>query len=66
MAIKVVLPQLAETEGFEERFRREARLVTSLRHPHIVQLYDFDVVDGRAYMVMEYLDGARWLIGCRP
>ncbi len=57
VAIKVVLPQLAETQGFEERFRREARLVASLRHPHIVQLYDFDVVDGRAYMVMEYLDG---------
>lgn len=57
VAIKVVLPQLAEAPGFEERFRREARLIASLRHPHIVQLYDFDVIDGRAYMVMEYLDG---------
>lgn len=57
VAIKVMLPQLAESAGFEERFRREARLVASLRHPHIVQLYDFDIVDGRAFMVMEYLDG---------
>ncbi len=57
VAIKVMLPQLAESEGFEERFRREARLVASLRHPHIVQLYDFDLVEGRAFMVMEYLEG---------
>ncbi|MCW5860841.1 MAG: serine/threonine protein kinase, partial [Caldilineales bacterium] len=57
VAIKVILPQLAESEGFEERFRREARLVASLRHPHIVQLYDFDFVEGRAFMVMEYLEG---------
>lgn len=57
VAIKVILPQLAEAAGFEERFRREARLVASLRHPHIVQLYDFDFVEGRAFMVMEYLEG---------
>ncbi len=57
VAIKAILPQLAEAPGFEERFRREARLIASLRHPHIVQVYDFDVVDGRAFMVMEYLEG---------
>ncbi|MCP4164390.1 MAG: serine/threonine protein kinase [Chloroflexi bacterium] len=57
VAIKVMLPHLAETAGFEARFCREAQVVASLRHPHIVQLYDFDIVDGRAFMVMEYLDG---------
>lgn len=57
VAIKVILPQLVETPGFEERFRREARMVASLRHPHIVQLYDFDLIEGRAFMVMEYLEG---------
>ena len=57
VAIKVILPQFATERDFEERFRREARVVASLRHAHIVQLYDFDVVDGRHFMVMEYLDG---------
>ena len=57
VAIKVILPQFATESDFEERFRREARVVASLRHAHIVQLYDFDVVDGRHFMVMEYLDG---------
>lgn len=57
VAIKVILPQFATESNFEDRFRREARLVASLRHPHIVQIYDFDVVDGRHFMVMEYLAG---------
>lgn len=57
VAIKVILPQFATEPNFEERFRREARVVASLRHAHIVQLFDFDVVDGRHFMVMEYLDG---------
>lgn len=57
VAIKVILPAMSNEPGFEERFRREARLVASLRHPHIVQVYDFGVADGSPYMVMEYLPG---------
>lgn len=57
VAIKVILPAVAGEPGFEERFRREARLVASLRHPHIVQVFDFDVADGKPFMVMEYLKG---------
>ena len=57
VAIKVILPAVGGEPGFEERFRREARLVASLRHPHIVQVFDFAVVDGKPFMVMEYLKG---------
>ena len=57
VAIKVILPHLAEDATFADRFRREARLVASLRHPRIVQLYDFEISEGRPYMVMEYLEG---------
>ncbi|HSN76787.1 MAG TPA: tetratricopeptide repeat protein, partial [Anaerolineae bacterium] len=57
VAIKVILPSVSGEPGFEERFRREARLVASLRHPHIVQVFDFDVADGKPFMVMEYLKG---------
>jgi eukaryotic-like serine/threonine-protein kinase len=40
------------------RFRAEARITASLRHPHVVQLYDFDVSpEGVPYLVMEFLEG---------
>lgn len=40
------------------RFRREAEIASSLRHPHIVQIIDFNEdSDGSPYLVMEYLDG---------
>lgn len=57
VAIKVLHPFLGEEAGFDQRFVQEARLVASLRHPNIVQLYDFDIDDGRPFMVMEYLQG---------
>jgi serine/threonine-protein kinase len=65
VAIKVILPQLTRQPGFYERFHREARLVASMRHPHIVQVFDFAIergdpttdADDQPFMVMEYLDG---------
>ncbi|MBI4863458.1 MAG: serine/threonine-protein kinase PknK [Candidatus Riflebacteria bacterium] len=39
------------------RFEREARLLASLEHEHIVRLYDFGVTDGTPYLVMEYVRG---------
>ena len=40
-----------------ERFRREARAVAALRSPYIVEVYDFIADDGRAYLIMELVDG---------
>jgi serine/threonine protein kinase len=57
VAIKTMHAFLAEEEGFVERFRREAQSVARLRHPNIVQMYDFDVEHGTYYMVMEFLEG---------
>ena len=45
------------TGDFIERFKREARAVANLRHPNIVQVHDFDIVDDVIFMVMEYIDG---------
>lgn len=40
------------------RFRREAQTLMTLRHPHVVRVYDFGrEADGRAYMVQEYVNG---------
>jgi serine/threonine-protein kinase len=57
VAIKVILPHLSTDATFGERLRREAKLVAALRQANIVQLFDFDIVEGQAIMVMEYLAG---------
>lgn len=57
VAIKVLRADLLENAEFLERFRREARAVSALRHPNIVQVFDFDVQDEIYYMVMELLEG---------
>jgi eukaryotic-like serine/threonine-protein kinase len=57
VAIKVLWQSLAETPGFLERFRREARAASRLRHPNILTVYDFGEMDGLAYMVTELLPG---------
>ena len=50
-------PHLALDDAFVGRFRHEARAVAALRHPNIVQVFDFGVDDGAYYMVMEFIDG---------
>ena len=59
VAIKILHPFLREDATFKERFEREAQNVAKLRHPNIVQVYDFDqdLATGLYYMVMEYIDG---------
>jgi serine/threonine protein kinase len=57
VAIKVLHSHLADDEGFIGRFEREAAAVARLRHPHIVQVHDFDVDSGLYFMVMEFVEG---------
>ncbi|MBN1887488.1 MAG: protein kinase [Thermoflexales bacterium] len=57
VAIKVMHSFLVDEKDFMTRFQREARVVAGMRHPNIVQVYDFDVEAGMPYMVMEYVDG---------
>ncbi len=57
VAIKVLHSYLAEDPDFIGRFEREARAVANLRHPNIVQVFDFDVQDNLYYMAMEFVDG---------
>jgi serine/threonine protein kinase len=55
-ALKVMHGNMANDPGFQARFRQEARAIASLRHPHIVDVYDFGEQDGSFYLVMELLD----------
>ena len=57
VAIKFLHEFLADEENFLARFKREATAVGRLRHPNIVQVHDFDVIDETYYMVMEFVDG---------
>lgn len=57
MAIKVLRSDLVEEQEFLNRFQREARAVSGLRHPNIVQVTDFDTQGEIYYMVMELLEG---------
>jgi len=58
VALKVLLPRYSMDQEIVRRFFNEARTVTSISDPGIVQIFDFGFhVDGSAYLVMEYLEG---------
>ena len=57
VAIKVLHPDLSERPDRRARFEIEARAISSLNHPHICALFDVGEHEGRAFLVMEYLDG---------
>ena len=57
-AIKVLLPMYSANQGIVQRFFNEARAVTAIADPGIVQVFDFGQhTDGSAFLVMELLDG---------
>jgi serine/threonine-protein kinase len=57
VAVKRILPQLAQDSDFVAMFVDEARVCARLAHPNIVQVFDFGEHDGELYMAMEYVDG---------
>jgi serine/threonine-protein kinase len=57
VAVKVMHSYVEEVDEMQVRFQREAKVVAALRHPNIVQIFDFDTLDGHPYIVMEYIRG---------
>jgi len=57
VAIKVLPPHLSSDPALRQRFEREAKIVSSLNHPHICVLHDIGQQDGIDFLVMEYLEG---------
>jgi eukaryotic-like serine/threonine-protein kinase len=57
VAVKVLHPSLAGDDGFLRRFRAEAQVVASLRHPNILTVYDWGEDGDSPYLVMELLEG---------
>jgi len=57
VVIKRILPHLAESTEFVERFLDEGRLVVQLTHGNIAQVFDMGNVDGTYFLAMEHVDG---------
>lgn len=58
VAVKVLTEDCSENPDLRERFEREARALFGLAHPHILDVQDYGVIDGRQpFLVMELLSG---------
>jgi serine/threonine protein kinase len=58
IAVKILSPQFAADPKFRDRFRREARAASQIRHPNVVQLIDFgETPNNSVFIAMELLEG---------
>lgn len=57
VAVKMMHSFIESDPDLLNRFQREAKAVAGLRHPNIVQIYDYDTHESHPYIVMEYLKG---------
>ncbi|MCC6972473.1 MAG: protein kinase [Anaerolineae bacterium] len=57
VAIKLIRADMINDEQFGERFRREAKTIATLSHPHILKVFDYGQEGNVAYLVMELLEG---------
>ena len=57
VAIKRILPDLAEDDSFIKMFVDEAKISIQLSHPNIAQTYDLGCIEGSYYIAMEFVEG---------
>ncbi len=57
VAVKIMRDHVEEDPDTRARFEREARVIASLKHPNIIQIFDYELVDGRPCIVMELVEG---------
>jgi eukaryotic-like serine/threonine-protein kinase len=59
VALKILHPNAPQDDGRRKRFRKEALLLSSVNHPNIASIFDFDTHDGVDFIVMEFVSGVR-------
>ena len=57
VAVKFLIPELAESDECSDRFRQEAVAMAAIRNENVAQIFSFGEDKGTPYFVMEYLDG---------
>ena len=57
VALKALSSELFQDEGFVKRFETEAKTLAKLDHPNILPIYDFEVLDGNAFLTMPLIRG---------
>ncbi len=57
VAVKVLSPHAGKTDDYLARFRQEALGAAQMKHPHLIDVTDFGIDDGLAFLVMELLEG---------
>ncbi len=58
VAVKIMRDHVDSDPENHIRFEREARVVAGLRHPNIIQVFDYELVDGQPCLIMELVSGA--------
>jgi serine/threonine protein kinase len=59
VALKVLPRTYAEDPQFVSRFKREAKLLAQLQHPHILPVFDFGMAEGYTFIVMPFIQGGK-------
>src|SRR3954452_16446486 len=57
VAVKVLLPEVADEAERLVRFRQEAEMLASLNHPNIAQIHGFEDIGGTVALILELVDG---------
>jgi serine/threonine protein kinase len=57
VAVKVISEEILRNEETLARFLREAQMMATVEHPHVVRLYSFGEIDHRPYLIMEHVEG---------
>ena len=57
VAIKILRRIVGDPEDSRRRFETERKVLAQLKHPHVAQIFDGGIHDGRPYVVLEYLEG---------
>jgi predicted Ser/Thr protein kinase len=57
VALKLIVPELAEDDEFRRRFERESQLAASIDHPNVIPVYEAGEAEGVLFISMRYVEG---------